>query len=143
MQLLHGSPGGPMQGQYFCHILHITEGSAGISSIPAAAPEHRERWNKAGLGGVTGGHERDEARQEPRWSRHGWEPRPGCLCRCRCQPLPARRPSRHRHGWYPVPLVPGRPRLPALRAPAGRRAHRHASHTDTRTDAHKRAQTLT
>lgn len=132
-----------MQGHYFCHILHATEGTAGINTIPAAAPGHRERWNKADLGGGKGGRERDEVRQEPRWSRHGWEPRPGCLCR-------RRRPARQAANGAPTSGT--RPAsAPGPARPADRRAHRHTSthrhtqtHTDTQTDAHKtHAQSLT
>lgn len=145
MQLLHGSPGGLMPGQHFCHILLITEGTAGLTAIPAAAPGHRERWIEAGFGGVNGGLERDEVRQEPRWfvtagSRVlGASAGPqscGYRCRCRCRSPPARRPARHgkRSAGTPYPA-----RLPAPRAPA-EGAHTDAHpRTDTRTDARRHA----
>lgn len=121
-----------MQGHYFCHILHATEGTAGINTIPAEAPGHRERWNKADLGGGKGGRERDEVRQEPRWSRHGWEPRPGCLCR-------PRRPARQAANGAPTSGT--RPAsAPGPARPADRRAHRHTS-THRHTQTHRRTRT--
>lgn len=54
-------------GRFACTLLlpHIlyNRGTAGINAIPAAAPGDRERRNKAGLGSVKGGRERNEDRK--------------------------------------------------------------------------------